>query len=150
FVNIFQRECNWMQALEGDIDTCHVGFLHLGGASADDAIPGTFTEYALKDRAPRYEVLDTEYGAVYGCYRPGGAGQVYWRIAHFLFPFYTMPPVGVLGARYGNLHCWVPMDDTHTLSITVRAKPGVQRAPEAHAQPNRLEMITAPGGLLGN
>ena len=25
------RECNWLQALEGDIDTCHVGFLHMGG-----------------------------------------------------------------------------------------------------------------------
>ena len=25
-----QRECNWLQALEGDIDTCHFGFLHAG------------------------------------------------------------------------------------------------------------------------
>ena len=24
------RECNWLQALEGDIDTSHFGFLHLG------------------------------------------------------------------------------------------------------------------------
>src|SRR5215472_6690368 len=24
------RECNWFQALEGDIDTSHLGFLHLG------------------------------------------------------------------------------------------------------------------------
>src|SRR3984893_3224946 len=29
-IGIFQRECNWMQALEGDIDTAHVGFLHQG------------------------------------------------------------------------------------------------------------------------
>src|SRR5580693_2166046 len=25
-----QRECNWLQALEGDIDTSHFGFLHAG------------------------------------------------------------------------------------------------------------------------
>ena len=28
--SIFQRECNWMQALEGDIDTGHTVFLHTG------------------------------------------------------------------------------------------------------------------------
>ena len=26
-----QRECNYLQALEGDLDTSHAGFLHLGG-----------------------------------------------------------------------------------------------------------------------
>src|SRR5437867_5724170 len=29
-----QRECNWMQALEGDIDTSHLGFLHHGSIPA--------------------------------------------------------------------------------------------------------------------
>src|SRR4051812_3956644 len=29
-VNAIQRECNWLQGLEGDIDTSHLGFLHLG------------------------------------------------------------------------------------------------------------------------
>src|SRR5258708_31645948 len=28
-VTAIQRECNWLQGLEGDIDTCHLGFLHL-------------------------------------------------------------------------------------------------------------------------
>ena len=30
-----QRECNWLQALEGDIDTSHFGFLHAGGVTPD-------------------------------------------------------------------------------------------------------------------
>ena len=29
-IQVYQRECNWMQALEGDIDTVHAAFLHLG------------------------------------------------------------------------------------------------------------------------
>ena len=31
-MNLFmvQRECNWLQALEGDVDTSHFGFLHIG------------------------------------------------------------------------------------------------------------------------
>ena len=30
-IGFMQRDCNWLQALEGDIDTSHLGFLHLGG-----------------------------------------------------------------------------------------------------------------------
>src|SRR5262245_46735173 len=30
-----QRECNWMQALEGDIDTSHFSFVHIGSVPAD-------------------------------------------------------------------------------------------------------------------
>src|SRR5438309_11279970 len=53
-IGIFQRECNWMQALEGDIDTAHVGFLHQGAISADSAPDGSWAKYALSDRAPRF------------------------------------------------------------------------------------------------
>ncbi|HTT78696.1 MAG TPA: Rieske 2Fe-2S domain-containing protein, partial [Stellaceae bacterium] len=35
-INFVQRECNYLQALEGDIDTSHFGFLHAGGISPDD------------------------------------------------------------------------------------------------------------------
>ena len=31
-----QRECNWLQALEGDIDTSHFGFLHVGSRRPAD------------------------------------------------------------------------------------------------------------------
>src|SRR4051812_9779965 len=60
-----QRECNYLQGLEGDIDTSHFGFLHFGAAEADSAEPGTFQYFALKDRAPRYQVVDTEFGCMY-------------------------------------------------------------------------------------
>jgi len=53
------RECNWVQALEGDIDTAHLGLLHLGGVSPDDVIPETFDYYTVKERAPRYKAVAT-------------------------------------------------------------------------------------------
>src|SRR6516165_5090660 len=31
-----QRQCNWLQALEGDIDTSHFSFLHTGKVTIDD------------------------------------------------------------------------------------------------------------------
>ena len=117
-LQIYQRECNWVQALEGDIDTCHTVFLHLGHVSADDTPPGTFARYALTDRAPRYEVADTEFGVMYGAYRPAEADTHYWRMANFLFPFYAMVPTGVLGLEV-RVRAWIPMDDEHTLALTI-------------------------------
>ena len=38
-----QRDCNWLQALEGDIDTSHFSFLHPGAVQADDSDPDTCT-----------------------------------------------------------------------------------------------------------
>src|SRR5215470_4119207 len=61
-VSAAQRDCNWLQALEGDIDTSHFGFLHFGSTDAESVQAGTFQYYTLKDRSPRYAVLDTDYG----------------------------------------------------------------------------------------
>jgi phthalate 4,5-dioxygenase oxygenase subunit len=124
-VSAYQRECNWLQGLEGDVDTAHIGFLHFGSERAEDAPEGTFRYYTLKDRAPRYAVLDTEYGSMYGAYRPAGPGQQYWRIAQFLFPFYTMTPTGLLG-RQVIARAWVPMDDEHMMLFTMVPRPTVE------------------------
>lgn len=115
------RDCNWLQGLEGDIDTAHIGFLHFGSEDAGDAPPGTFRYYTLKDRAPKYAVLDTEYGSMYGAYRPAGPGQYYWRIAQFLFPFWTMTPTGLLGKQI-IARAWVPMDDEHMIMFFMLPK----------------------------
>jgi len=120
------RECNFVQAFEGDIDTSHLGFLHQGRVPAEAAEPGTFSFYGLNERAPKYAVVDTDYGAMYGAYRPAEAETYYWRIAQYLFPFYTMPPVGVLGQKI-VARAWVPMDDEHTMFIMMspRVRPGM-------------------------
>jgi phthalate 4,5-dioxygenase len=131
-VSAIQRECNWLQGMEGDIDTAHIGFLHFGSDRAEDAPEGTFRYYTLKDRAPRYAVLDTDYGSMYGAYRPAGPGRTYWRIAQFLFPFYTMTPTGLLG-RQRVARAWVPMDDEHMLLFSMFAVP----TPEAAAARER-------------
>ena len=115
------RECNWMQALEGDIDTAHLSFLHMGKVSAEDVPPGSFDFYNQRDRAPRYKVVETDYGMMYGAYRPAEEETYYWRIAQFMMPFYTIPPEGRLGQKIG-VRCWVPVDDNHTMftSMSIR------------------------------
>ena len=39
-VSFIQRDCNWLQALEGEIDTSHFGFLHAGHVDPDDLSGG--------------------------------------------------------------------------------------------------------------
>jgi hypothetical protein len=108
------RDCNYMQGLEGDIDTGHLAFLHLGAISPETARPRSFDYYTVADKAPRYDVVDTEFGTSYGAYRPAEPDTYYWRVAHFLFPFYTMIPTGLLGEQI-LVRAWVPIDDDHMM-----------------------------------
>jgi nitrite reductase/ring-hydroxylating ferredoxin subunit len=125
-VTVTQQPANWMQILEGHIDTLHAGFLHYGSLKADDQPAGTFSEYQLRDRTAHFEVIDTEVGAAYGAYRAAGAGQTYWRIAQWMFPSYSISPPGVLGMGK-RFAIEVPMDDHHTLiwqASVGRGRPG--------------------------
>ncbi len=109
-----QRDCNWLQALEGDIDTSHVGFLHLGGLQPDDLPAGHPMRPALLNRAPRYEVSATDWGTMYGGWRPHEDGGTAWRVAHFMFPFWTQTP-NIRFATRAIARAWVPMDDEHSM-----------------------------------
>lgn len=57
-----QRDCNWLQALEGDIDTSHVGFLHVGSIEADDLDEDHPMRPTVLNRAPDYEVAQADWG----------------------------------------------------------------------------------------
>jgi phthalate 4,5-dioxygenase oxygenase subunit len=112
------RSCNWLQALEGDIDTSHFGFLHAGHIRPEELAPDHPMYGTVTDRAPRYHVRETPWGTSYGAYRPGGPGLTYWRFANFLFPFWTQQPQGVF-ARNVHARAWVPLDDDHTMFINI-------------------------------
>ena len=129
--NLFcvQRECNWLQGLEGDIDTSHFSFLHAGAVSFDEADPTNLGRYAMLNRAPEYHVADTDWGTMYAAYRPAEPDTTYWRVAHYLFPFWTIPPDGAFSDHI-IARAWVPMDDTHTMFFHVSWKkntPGLRK-----------------------
>jgi len=112
-----QRECNWLQALEGDIDTSHFSFLHTGKVTIGEVDPNHIERFQLIDRAPRYHVKTTDYGTMYTAYRPADPGHTYYRFAHFVLPFWTLFPNGPLTDNI-LAQAWVPMDDTHTMAFT--------------------------------
>jgi phenylpropionate dioxygenase-like ring-hydroxylating dioxygenase large terminal subunit len=120
------RECNYFQGLEGDIDTSHVGYLHrVFGRVAE---PGTFEWYLDRDRHPKYAATNTDYGTIYGAYRPAEEDTHYWRIGQFLLPFYTMPGTGILGGPKGRrgYRLWVPLDDDNTMFWMIMPNLGEQ------------------------
>src|SRR5207245_2005438 len=71
------QECNWFQAMEGGIDSSHISFLHApldpGDAEVTRALDlasfGVGSAVQTADRAPRFEVVDTDYGVLIGAQR---------------------------------------------------------------------------------
>jgi phthalate 4,5-dioxygenase oxygenase subunit len=121
-------ECNYAQALEGDLDPSHVSFLHApldprgksgyqgtAGVLSDRHLSDVAVEQEVKaaDRSPQINVLKTDYGLFVGARRDAGAERNYWRFTQLVLPFYVYVP----GAVGSPVHCnvWQPMDDEHTM-----------------------------------
>ena len=110
------EECNWVQALEGDIDSSHIDFVH-AKLNAESKRRGTYH----RDRRPRLEILPTDYGACYSARRRGDVEGLYWhRITQFILPFYTM--IAASDPHLVSARAWVPLDDDHNLQFVIRAR----------------------------
>ena len=109
--------------LEGDLDTSHTDFLHGGARTERSFAPDDPRRFGAINRSPEYEVSETDWGTMYGAFRPADPGETYWRIAHFMFPFWTITPSGPFG-RHRYARAWVPMDDTHTMAVRIIGNAG--------------------------
>ena len=59
FISKRLQECNWLQAMEGGIDSSHVSFLHRGDLSSDPLFKGAKgNQYNLSDMQPHFEVVE--------------------------------------------------------------------------------------------
>ena len=140
-------ECNYMQALEGELDTTHVYFLHSRLDPNDDPKFGLY----VPDRAARLEILDTPYGVLYGARRLEDEGDhYYWRTTQYLFPIYGMFPGGGEDGTV-PLSMYVPIDDYHTLHWGLRWHPSVpfggDGRPRAVAPKENGELIGGVGPM---
>jgi phthalate 4,5-dioxygenase len=117
-LRIIQQDYNWLQGLENDLDTSHFGFLHLGSADPAEMAPGDTLTYLASDRTPQFHIEDTLLGLMYGAYRPADAANTHWRLAQFIVPFWVIPPAAMLEHQI-MMKGYIPMDDTHTLVITI-------------------------------
>ena len=118
------QECNYLQAMEGGIDTSHVSFVHRYELESDALTKGARCEKYIKgDRNVVFQVQESPGGLTIFGRRNGEADSWYWRITQWIFPWYTLvPPTGphLIGA-----HAWVPVDDENcwTWSINFQYQP---------------------------
>jgi phthalate 4,5-dioxygenase len=114
------EECNWLQALEGGIDTSHAPILHrtISATTSKAGVPllGPF----VRGKAPTLEVDVTDYGYRYAGIRPLEDGQTYVRTYHYVMPFTQIRPQQFRFPGSGERpkiagHFWVPMDDENCM-----------------------------------
>jgi phenylpropionate dioxygenase-like ring-hydroxylating dioxygenase large terminal subunit len=113
FVSKRTQECNYLQAMEGGIDSAHVSFLHRHDLRSDSLHVGRGAELTRETDA-RFEVVETKGGMVIGVRRPAPEGRLYWRITQWVMPFHTMIPP--YGDNALNGHAWVPIDDENCMT----------------------------------
>jgi len=131
-----QVECNWLQALEGDIDNSHAGFLHAnlggspgqpfverlrlgGGLGPQSSFRNPLTRYFAFDTAPRGIVQETDNGIIMGWRRNiDDPDQYYWHINLWMLPSFAL----IAGAPGNTLQCnaRVPRDDHTSWFFRVR------------------------------
>ena len=124
FVSKRLQECNYLQAIEGGIDSSHVSFLHRGALNTDPLFKGgkeRANQYNLSDRMPVFEVVDYEGGLLIGARRRAGDDRYYWRITPFIMPWHTLIPPRA-GHPIGG-HAWVPIDDENCWSWSINYHP---------------------------
>jgi phthalate 4,5-dioxygenase oxygenase subunit len=112
------QETNYLQAIEGGIDSSHSNFLHASVEAfrrTDDYVEkvrnssNLRAKYHLLDQAPRFAVQKTDYGLIIAARRNAEDDTYYWRLTQFLLPSHTIIPYQPGNSIHG--HCWVPRDD---------------------------------------
>jgi phthalate 4,5-dioxygenase oxygenase subunit len=108
------EHCNFLQAIEGGIDTAHISFAHNNDLSNTRAL-------SRMDTHPQLEVDDQPWGFTYAGIRNVADDLQYVRVYQFIMPNQQMRPTILDGAAGAagklnkcptiNGHLWVPIDD---------------------------------------
>jgi phenylpropionate dioxygenase-like ring-hydroxylating dioxygenase large terminal subunit len=142
------QECNWLQAMEGGIDSAHVPILHHGARllkqrwASPDPSPYLRPEY---DRI--FELVPADYGFIVGDRRDLPDGTTRWAVKHWFIPMMKTitahqdhMPVGA--------HAWVPIDDHNCMVYSWEYHPDRPISQEERDYYNSGEYIhadTIPG-----
>jgi phthalate 4,5-dioxygenase oxygenase subunit len=123
------QESNYLQAVEGGIDSSHVSFLHRGDLATDPFHRNTAGAKFAKSTKTTFHILDSAGGLMIGARRDADPGNHYWRITQWIMPWYTLIPPYAGNAANG--HAWVPMDDENCMAWSMTFHP-THPIPEEH------------------
>jgi phthalate 4,5-dioxygenase len=113
----FGERANYLQALEGAIDSAHTWFLHRGVLSDwEKRIQIT------NDLSPRLEAEDTDYGFRYAAIRrpiENAETEKYVKVTLLVFPTTTFIPRTLDTTKHGIVQIFTPFDDERTMHYTI-------------------------------
>ncbi|WP_296559602.1 Rieske 2Fe-2S domain-containing protein [Pigmentiphaga sp.] len=137
------QESNYLQAMEGGIDTSHVSYVHRYEVDVDPLHQGTkANDYIKADGNVVFDIEKNPFGlSLYGR-RNGEPDSYYWRVTQWLFPWFTLiPPFGdhALGG-----HVWVPIDDHNCWAWSINFHPGKPLSGQERADLDAGKGIHAP------
>ena len=105
------QESNYLQAMEGGLDSIHSTFLHRGSVEDDPLLKRDPESAAMLkgDPSPAFLPLDSPGGLHICTRRKVGDDRYFWRVTQFLMPCFNLfPPYG---DNPSGGHAWVPRDD---------------------------------------
>jgi phenylpropionate dioxygenase-like ring-hydroxylating dioxygenase large terminal subunit len=124
-----RTSCNWVQAMEGNIDTAHISHLHQWNGVDDIPDDGSdkpgYPSNAMSwkfwrhDRAPRLELDDTWFGYRYAGIRTTPNGFTHVRITAYAVPYSTMVASIPFSSGHGM---FIPIDDENCWRYFVAPK----------------------------
>jgi len=125
------ENCNWLQGLEGGLDTAHSSFAHNNYLGDNSAL-------RQRDRAPKIDVERTDYGYYYVSTRNMGTDGNYVRVYQYWLPAQQAraATMGWFGGKDDmprmDSHLWVPIDDatTHVYNWVCSYIPSIALTPE--------------------
>jgi phthalate 4,5-dioxygenase len=117
------QECNWLQAMEGALDSIHSTFLHRYTVGDDPLLKRDPKSRALleADRNPKFVPTISPAGLYVATRRDAGPADYYWRVTQWLMPCFSFfPPYG--DNPYGG-HAFVPIDDESCWVFSIDYQP---------------------------
>ncbi|MBS0343005.1 MAG: aromatic ring-hydroxylating dioxygenase subunit alpha [Proteobacteria bacterium] len=128
FVSKRLQYTNWLQAMEGGIDTAHVSYVHRYEVDGDPMHQGVKAlDYIKADGNVVFEIEKTPFGLSLFGRRNGEPDSYYWRVTQWLFPWFTL--IAPFGDHALGGHVWVPIDDENCWAWSINWRP--DRALEA-------------------
>ena len=117
------QETNYLQAMEGALDSIHSGFLHRYSVADDPLLKRDPESLAmlLGDRRPKIMPAVSHAGLYVATRRDVGSDRYYWRVTQWLMPCFSFfPPYG--DNPYGG-HAFVPIDDERCWTFSIDYHP---------------------------
>jgi phenylpropionate dioxygenase-like ring-hydroxylating dioxygenase large terminal subunit len=108
-------DCNYLQAMEGDIDSSHTAFLHsrpdntVDRGSASQFRNEQLRRFSFADKSPRFFTVQSDNGMHVGARRNADDDHWYWRITQWMLPTYSLIPREEGHLLQCNMR--VPIDD---------------------------------------